>query len=135
MVRPGLVDIDFGTVSIRKEDSHLAAEGLADMRNGGLGDGLQVGGHGQVTAEFVQLDCFGFTALDRFGLAAHRGGQLADHDPDGQQAKEGEQVFGIGNCQGQVGGHEKVIKGGHPQDGSNDSRAAPQVDGCHDDRE
>ena len=57
------------------------------MCNGSLGDGFQISSHGQVAAELVQLDRFGFTALDCLGLSAHRGGQLADHDANGQQVQ------------------------------------------------
>ena len=105
------------------------------MGNGSLRNRLQAGGHGQVPAKLIQFHSFHFAALDRLSLAAHHGGQLADHQADGQQTNEGKQVFGIGHGQGQARRHKEIIESHHGQNGNQDGRAAAQVNGCHYNRE
>ena len=99
-VQSGAGSIHVQVVFDRQENRHFPAEGLADVRNGSLGDCIQVGGYRQVPAELVQLNGFGFAPLDGLSLFAHLDGQLADHQTDRQQSDKRQQVFAIGDRQG-----------------------------------
>ena len=119
-------------VRLREQHHDLGPEHLRDVPDRHLQQLAEATRAGQLAAHRVQRGHAPLALPGRLGLGADAHREAADHEGHHQHDREGDEVLGVRDREGEVGRHEEEIEGGHAQHRRHQGRA-PTVPGGRDD--